>query len=170
MEAPKYIELRPREEVLELAQASVLPKLWAFALAVIWSVLPFFFLFPLWRQGGWGVMAFFVWLASGLFLLGRLYFKWARTVFLVTDRRVVDHDQRGLFHTVVTQAQYEQIDEVSVHVKGVMATLLKYGTLTLKLHGAAADIEVEHIRRPEHLADLLNDLRSQTHEFPYAHT
>ena len=170
MESPKYIQLKPREEVLELVQASILPKLWAFALAIIWSVLPFFFLFPLWRQGGWGVIVFFVWLASGLLLLGRLYLKWARTVFLVTDRRVVDHDQRGFFYRVVTEARFEQIDEVTVHVKGIMATLLKNGTLTLKLHGAAADIVVDDIARPEHLADLINDLRSQTQESPHANS
>lgn len=170
MEAPKYIELKAREEVLELVQASLLPKLWAFVLSMLWTVLPFFFLFPLWRQGTWGVIVFFVWLVSGIIILSRLYLMWARTVFLVTDMRVVDYDQRGFFHRVVTEARFEQIDEVSVQVKGIIATLFRYGTLRLKLHGAAADIEVERVKRPEHLADLINDLRSQSRQTSHAVT
>lgn len=170
MEAPKYIELKAREEVLDLVQASLLPKLWAFVFATGWTVLPFFFLFPLWRQGSWGVILFFVWLVSGIIILSRLYLMWARTVFLVTDMRVVDYDQRGFFHRVVTEARFEQIDEVSVQVKGIIATLFRYGTLRLKLHGAAADIEVERVKRPEHLADLINDLRSQSRQTSHAVT
>lgn len=170
MEAPKYIELKAHEQVLDFVQASLLPKLWKFALVMIWTVLPFFFLFPLWRQGSWGVIVFFVWLASGLLVLSRLYLKWTRTVFLITDMRVVDYDQRGFFHREVTEARFEQIDEVSVHVKGIVATLFRYGTLRLKLHGAAADIEIERVKRPEHLADLINELRSQSRQTSHAVT
>ncbi len=163
MQIPRYIELKPREEVLEVVHASLLPKLWTFTLATIWTVLPFFLLFPLWRQGTWGVVLFFVWVVSGLVILLRLYLMWERTVFLVTDMRVVDYDQRGFFYRVVTQARFDQMDEVSVQVKGIIATLFRFGTLRLKLQGAAADIEVERVQHPEHLADLINDLRTQSH-------
>lgn len=168
MDAPNYIELKVHEQVLEVVHASLLPKLWMFAFATIWTVLPFFFLFPLWRQGSWGIVVFFVWVVWGLIVVSRLYLMWVRTVFLVTDMRVIDYDQQGFFNRVITQARFEQMDEVSVQVKGIVATLFHYGTLRLKLHGAAADIEVERVRHPEHLADLINDLRSQTHGVPHA--
>ncbi|MCR4313667.1 MAG: PH domain-containing protein [Candidatus Uhrbacteria bacterium] len=164
MDVPNFIELKAHEQVLEVVHASLLPKLWRFVLATIWTVLPFFFLFPLWRQGSWGVIVFFVWLASGFLILSRLYLMWARTVFLITDRRVVDYDQRGFFYRIVMEARFEQMDEVSVQVKGIVATLLRYGTLRLKLRGAAADIEIERVKHPEHLADLINDLRSESRQ------
>ncbi len=170
MEVPKYIELKPHEEVLEVVHASVLPKLWVFALTTIWTVLPFFFLFPLWRQGMWGVVVFLIWLVSGLILLWRLSLIWTRTVFLITDMRVIDYDQRGFFHRVVTEARFEQMDEVSVHVKGMGATLFRYGTLQIKLHGSAADIEVDHVKKPEHLSSLVNDLRGQARQTSHAVT
>ncbi|MBI4592115.1 hypothetical protein HY733_01570 [Candidatus Uhrbacteria bacterium] len=170
MDVPKHIELKPREDVLAIVRASVVPLFWKFVLASLWIVLPFFFLFPLWRLGIWGVVAFFVWLASGIFVLLRLYLMWVRTVFLVTDMRVVDYDQRGFFHRVVTEARFEQIDEVSVRVKGMGATLFRYGTLQLKLHGAAADIEIEYVKKPEQLSSLVNDLRGQALQSSHAIT
>ncbi len=166
MDTPTYIELKAREQVFEVVQASLIPKFWVFALCTIWTVFPFFFLFPLWRQGTWGVALFFLWLLSGIVLLWRQYLTWARTVFLVTDMRVIDYDQRGFFHRVVTEARYESIDEVSVQVKGIVPTLFRYGTLRLKLHGAAADIEIERVKKPAHLADVINDLRTQSRQTP----
>lgn len=163
MEAPRYIELKPKEEVLEVVRGSLFPKFWLFTLLTLLSVLPFFFLFPLWRQGTWGIVVFFIWLVCALVFLWRVYLQWSRTVLLVTDMRVVDHDQRGFFHRVVTEARFEQIDEVSVRVKGLFPTLLRYGTLRLKLHGEAADIDAENVKRPDHLADILNDLRRREH-------
>lgn len=170
MDAPNYIELKAREEVLNVVRVSLLPKLWVFALATIWTALPFFFLFPLWRQGIWGIVVFLIWFVSGIVILSRLYFMWKRTVFVVTDMRIVDYDQRGFFHRVVTEARFEQIDEVSVQVNGIVATLFRYGALRLKLRGAAADIEIEQVKRPEQLADLINDLRSQSRQITHAVT
>ena len=163
MQAPKFLELKAREEVLEVVHGVLTPRLPKFFLLVIWLVAPFFFLFPLWRQGTIGIVIFFLWLLSGFFLLFRQYLMWSRTVFVVTDGRVVDHEQKGLFHRVVTEARYEQIDEVSYHVKGIVPTLFRYGLVRLELHGASADIVVPRVARPAHITDLLNDLRTASH-------
>lgn len=168
MDVPNYIEWKAREEVLEVVRSSLVPELWKFVLCTVLAVLPFFFLFPLWRQGTWGVVVFFVWLAVAGVFLGRTYFLWSRTVFVVTDRRVIDYDQRGLFHHVVTEARYEQMDEVSVQVRGVASTIFRYGTLRLQLSGSAADIQIEHVNQPTHLADRINDLRIQVSQTPNA--
>jgi hypothetical protein len=163
MEAPKFIELKPREEVLDVVHSSIVPHMGRLALLVIWLVLPFFFLFPLFRQGTFGIVVFFVWLLSGLILFFRAYARWAKTVFVVTDRRVIDCDQKGLFHRVVTEARYDQIDEVSYHIKGFLPTVFRFGMIRLQLHGSAADIQLEQVTRPHKVTDLINDLRSEAH-------
>ncbi len=159
MNAPKFLELKPREEVLEVIRASLAPSFGKFFLLVLWLALPFFFLFPLWRAGTSGIGAFVVWVCSGIILLWRAYVCWERTALVITDGRVVDHDQQGFFYRVVTEARFHQIDEVSFRIKGLWATIFRYGTLNLQLTGSSADIEVEHVRHPSRIADLLNDLR-----------
>lgn len=162
MKAPKFIELKVHEEVLEVVNASIIPRLPRVIFLVIWILLPFFFLFPVWREGGFGLVIFFVWLFSGILLLMRAYLMWARTVFVVTDRRVIDFDQKGFFYRVVTQTRFDQIDEVSYQIKGFFSTLCRYGTLELQLQGSSADIQVNHIKHPNRIADLINDLRSES--------
>jgi hypothetical protein len=162
MQAPKFLELKAHEEVLAVIRGSLTPRLHRFVFATIWQVLPFFFLFPLWRQGTLGITAFVLWVGTGVILLFGQYLTWSRTLFVVTDQRVVDHEQKGFFHRVVTEARYDQMDEVSYQVKGVMATIFRYGTVRLELHGAAADIVVAHVPRPSQVVDLLNDLRTSS--------
>ncbi len=146
-----------------MLRASLAPYVLKFILLIVWLLLPFFFLFPLLREGTWGIVVVTLWILSGILLLTRAYLKWSRTLLVVTDRRVVDHEQKGFFHRVVTEARYDQIDEVSYFVKGIPSTLFRYGTLHIQLEGSAADIEVAHIKRPARISDLINDLRSEAH-------
>ena len=113
---------------------------------------------------------FLLWLVSGLILIFRAWQMWAQTVFLITDRRVIDVEQKGFFHRVVTEARYDQLDEVSYRVKGIFPTLFHYGTIKLQLSGSAADILVMHVKRPDRLTNLLNDLRSETRSPSHAVT
>jgi hypothetical protein len=163
MDAPKFLQLKAEEDVLEVLHASLAPQILKLTLMVIWLLLPFFFMFPLLREGTWGVSLLIVWILSGLIILARVYLKWSHTVLVVTDRRIVDHDQKGFFHRVVTEARYDQIDEVSYQVKGIASTLFRYGTLRVQLNGSAADIEVQFIKKPAKISDKINDLRSEVH-------
>lgn len=161
MKAEQIIQLKPEEEVLEVVHEVMLPNAPRILLFVVILALPFFLLFPLWREGLWGVIVFFLLLCVGALLLYRAYLKWARTVFIISDRRVVDHEQIGLFSRIVSEARFHQIDEVTYHVKGVLPTIFRYGVVRLQLHGNAADIEFKHVRRPARIADLINDLREE---------
>jgi hypothetical protein len=76
--------------------------------------------------------------------------------------RVIDYDQKGFFYRMVTQARFDQIDEVSYQVKGIFSTLFRYGTLQLQLQGSSADIQVDQVKHPNRIADLINDLRSES--------
>lgn len=162
MEIPKFIELKGNEEALEIVNASLVPRVWKFILLVLWALLPFFFLFPLWREGMIGIIVFVFWLASGLLLLFRAYVCWARTVLVITECRVIDHDQRGFFNRVVTEARFDQMDEVSFQVKGIMPTIFRYGILKIQLRGSSADLRIDDAKRPDRLANLINDLRVST--------
>ena len=82
-------------------------------------------------------------------------------MLIVTDKRVVDIDQRGFFDRIVTEASYAQIDEVSYRVKGFWSTVFRFGALRLDLAGSAADIQFGRIFRPSRIHNLINDLREE---------
>lgn len=161
MKPEKLIQLKPEEEILQVVHEAITPNIPRFIGFVVLLALPFFFLFPLFREGLFGVTIFFVVLIIGIVLTSRAFFKWSRTVLIVTDKRVVDHEQSGFFTRVITEARYKQLDEVICRIKGISPTLFRYGTVRMHLSGNAADIEFRRISSPERVTDLINDLREE---------
>jgi hypothetical protein len=157
----RSFELKPHEEILATVRQSLIPNSGKFLLFVVWILVPFFFLFPLFHQGVGGVIVFFGLALSGLFFLLRQYIRWSGTTLVLTDKRVVDIERRGFFDRVVTEVAYMQIDESSYRIKGFWATVFRYGALRFELAGSAADIEFRHISRPSRIHNLVNDLREE---------
>jgi len=155
----KSVQLKPEEEVLETVHEDVIPHLPKFALLFLWFVVPFFFLFPLFREGWVGVFIFLALVGSAAVAGLRAYVKWSNTALVITDRRVIDVERRAFFDRVISETPYAHIDDVTYRVKGIIPTLFRYGDLRIHVAGAAADIEFCRVARPSRVHDLLNDLR-----------
>lgn len=50
-------------------------------------------------------------------------------VWYVTDKRIIDIEQKRIFHREVSNLRFDKIQDVSVEVKGVIATFLDYGDI-----------------------------------------
>lgn len=162
----KTIQLKPEEEVLEVVHEDVVPHLPKFGLLLLWFVIPFFFLFPLFREGLVGVLLFFALAGSAAAVFMRAYVKWANTVLVITDRRVIDVERRAFFDRVISETPYAHIDDVTYRVKGMIPTMFRYGDLRVHVAGAAADIEFRRVARPSRVHDLINDLRDHASSAP----
>ena len=110
-------------------------------------------LFWLLRNTGAG---FWVWL--GCFLLGALIFAyhqmlWYFSVHVVTNQRIRQISQRGLFKRTVVDLGLDKIDSISYQVPGVVGGILNYGTLLIQTHvGAMIITKVHH---PEETYDKI---------------
>lgn len=155
----KNIQLKPEEEVLDVVHEDVIPHLPRFFLLCLWFVIPFFFLFPLFREGFLGVVVFFSLAGSAAIFFLRTFTKWVNTVLVITDRRVIDVERRGFFDRVVSEVPYAHVEDVTYRVKGIWPTLFRYGDVRLHVAGSAADIEFYRVPRPSRVHDLINDLR-----------
>ncbi|MCX6714994.1 MAG: PH domain-containing protein [Candidatus Uhrbacteria bacterium] len=164
MKLKDLIHPKPNEEILMIVRESLVPKSGILFLYAIWFLVPFFFLYPLFRMGALGTIGFFLLVLSGIFLFWRTFRAWSHTLFVITDHRVIDIDQRGFFDRVVTESGFDHIDEVSYRMHGIFSTVFGYGTVMVKLHGTAADLSFRHIRNPSRVQDLLNDLRKTLHD------
>jgi len=159
MDPAKIIQLKPEEDILMTVRQDLVPLIpWVIVL-IVWFILPFFFMFPLFTLGEWGVLIFAVIVLSAVFFAYRTWFGWQRTMFVVTDRRLVDIDQHGFFDRTISELFYSGIDDVSYRKKGLLSTIFGYGNVLIRTTGSAADIEVRRVRGPDKLHDLINDLR-----------
>jgi hypothetical protein len=107
---------------------------------------------------------FFGGLAAG-FILGILIFipswiGWHFSVFIVTDQRLIQITQKGMFHRSVIDMGLNQIQMVNYEVSGLQETLLGFGTISMQTF--VGDLVIHDIHHPGKIQKkLLKILREQ---------
>lgn len=110
-----------------------------------------------------GFSAFFGGLGAGI-LLGLLLFfpswiAWYYSVFIVTDQRLIQITQKGLFNRSVVDLGLNKIQSTNYEVRGLQATLLGFGTIAIQTY--MGDLVVHEVHHPARvirkLAEILRD-------------
>lgn len=105
--------------------------------------------------GKWGLFGYSIWL---LVLWIIFFIEWTDyylDLWIISDRRVIDMEQKGFFHREVTSFTYEQIQDITVETRGIIETILKFGTLHIQTAGHLRDIKIRDAHRPEEARSLI---------------
>lgn len=153
--------LNPGEAILAEVRPYPFAYIGRWLVAAFFLLAPFFFLVLLFQLGRWGLIIFFLPLLVGVLLTVRLILVSTRTVLIVTNHRLLDIDQKGLFERVVSEANYDQVQDVSFSVKGMRQTLLGFGNVAIHLAGTHTNLEVHDTRNPEKVHELIQKARAE---------
>ena len=110
-------------------------------------------------------MTFFFGSLIGSIVLGTLlivpsWISWYFSLFIVTDQRLIQITQRGLFDRTVVDMGLNQIQMVNYQVSGLQETLLGYGTISMQTF--VGDLIIHDIHHPAQISKhLLEILRKQ---------
>jgi hypothetical protein len=103
-------------------------------------------------------------LACGL-VLGTLimlpgWIGWWFSVFIITDQRLIQITQKGLFHRSVIDMRLNQIQMINYEVSGIQETLLGFGTIMMQTY--VGDLVIHEIHHPASIQKkLLEIMREQ---------
>lgn len=71
---------------------------------------------------------------------------WYYTMYIVTDRRILEIHQKGLFDRNVNEWQLDGISNVNYHIGGFQAVLFGFGDITARTY--IGDLEMKLIHKP----------------------
>lgn len=94
-----------------------------------------------WFFGGIGLGM----IAGGLLLLPS-WIGWYYSVFILTDQRLIQITQKGLFHRSVVDMHLNQIQMVNYEISGLQETLLGFGTIIMQT--LVGDLVIHSIHHP----------------------
>ena len=108
------------------------------------------------------MMIFEVFLA--LILVGILgflysYMLWYFSIYIVTNQRIRQISQRGLFKKSVVDLGLDKIQSISYGVNGIRAGLMGYGTIVIQT--AVGDLVISMVKNSE---KIYNDLQNLINE------
>lgn len=102
----------------------------------------FLFFFFLWMLGLW-ITGFYFWTDYYL------------DVWIVTNQRIIDIEQKGFFHREVTTFSIDRIEDITVTVNGLLATFIKFGDLHAHTAADGHDFVIRQAKDPLHVKDLI---------------
>ncbi len=124
--------------------------------SVIFIVLCF--LIPVLFSSFIGLLIFILVLTVIVTYLIHEWFIWYFDIFIITDQRIIDIDQRGLFNRTVSETTYEKVQDVTYEMKGPLETFLEVGTVKVQTAGAKPVLEMNYTKHPQTVQELIMEL------------
>lgn len=101
-------------------------------------------------------------LALGLILFMYHYILWYFTIYLVTDQRIRQVTQRGLFGKDVVELRLSKIQNISYNIPGFTGEILGFGTIVIQTF--VGDLVIRNVEHPNTIYNKLQDAVAQTVE------
>ncbi|HKU19227.1 MAG TPA: PH domain-containing protein [Candidatus Saccharimonadales bacterium] len=99
-------------------------------------------------------------LGLGLLLFLPSWIEWHFSVFIITNQRLIQITQKGLFHRSVIDMGLNQIQMVNYEVAGIQETVLGFGTIMMQTF--VGDLVIHEIGHPAKIQKkILEILREQ---------
>lgn len=85
-------------------------------------------------------------------------------VWIITDRRVVNIEQKGLFNRQVSELNLARIQDVTTEVTGVIPTTLNYGNVFIQTAGENPRFIFRQVPDPYGIKDVLMNLQKKRNQ------
>ncbi|MBI2109351.1 MAG: PH domain-containing protein [Parcubacteria group bacterium] len=76
-------------------------------------------------------------------------------VWVVTNKHMMDIDQRGLFSRKVSTSRLDLIQDVTVTIPGMLATFLDYGDIHMQTAAQSREFTLKNVAHPNKLKDII---------------
>lgn len=126
-----------------------------FAAPLFVDILPFFASVPVNFQ----VFGILLWYLLVFAFSLEQFLTWFFNVNIITDERLFDVDFINLLYRQITDANLDQIQDVTVKIGSVVRTIFNYGDVHIQTAGNVAEIEFEAVPNPDRVAKILRELR-----------
>lgn len=108
---------------------------------------------------------YFIWIIFWANYLVYEYLNWYRDQYIITDKRVINVDQRSLFKRRVSEVELDKIQDIIHEINGVNATTFNFGDVIIASAGSDK-IELHDIPQPASIQSLLFKLVKEATKNP----
>jgi hypothetical protein len=94
-------------------------------------------------------------LGIGLLLFSYHFMMWYFTVYIVTDQRLRQVTQKGLFGKDVVELRLSKIQNISYNIPGFTGEVLHFGTIVIQTF--VGDLVIKKVEHPDKIYNKLQD-------------
>jgi membrane protein YdbS with pleckstrin-like domain len=97
----------------------------------------------------------FVWIIASILYAVHETIVWHLDCYIITNKRIIDIDQKNIFRRIVAEVGIENIQEVVYLTNGPLETILGYGSVNVKTSSSGSIIGMEQIPNPVEVKDII---------------
>jgi Bacterial PH domain len=101
--------------------------------------------------GGLGIGFF-----SAFLVMFYAWIGWHFTVYIVTDQRLMQISQKGLWKRSVVDIGLDKIQTISYEIKGLQETLFGFGTIVIQTY--VGELVIHDVHHPRHIQKKMSHL------------
>ncbi len=95
---------------------------------------------------GWFFGSIGIGLVVALLFFAPSWISWYYSIFILSDQRLIQITQKGLFNKAVVDMQLSQIQMVNYQIAGLQETMLGFGTLVMQTY--MGDLVIHDVHHP----------------------
>ena len=157
-----FITQDPEEKIVLLLRRHPITNLRWILIAVFLIIAPFLLSgFPIvdFLPTRFQIVAVISWYLLTIAFVYEEFLSWFFNVYIVTDERIVDVDFVNLVYREITDANIDQIQDVTVQMGGVIRTIFNYGDVVIQTAAEIPQIDFEAVPNPDRVSRVLRELR-----------
>jgi len=89
------------------------------------------------------------------------FIDWYLDVLILTDRNLINFHWNGLFNRDSIRIDYQDIESISVHDKGIAQTIFKFGELKIETANEALNASLPHARNVYHAQAQILEMKKK---------
>lgn len=150
------------EQILYVIRQSFLVVVPSALFVVLLLVIPVLIVPLFYSQGffstGFLVITVLFWY---LFVFGyffQILLNWYFNIFIITNKKIVDMDFRGLMYKNISETTLHNIEDVTSTVIGAFGTIFNIGNVSLQTAAEMREFSFENVDNPSEIRDIIADL------------
>ena len=147
---------REGEEVVFVFRRHILTAIRGF-LFLIFMILAGFVPMLIWKDNQSMVFVWMAFVIVGLLGMGYSHLLWYFSFYIVTNQRLRQTRQKGLFKKTVVDLSLENIQSASFGVPGMFGSIFNYGTILIQT--GAGDLVLSMVSHPETVYNEIENAR-----------
>ncbi len=151
--------LKDDEILVAIVRQTPICHIWRLFYGLFFLGMSFFLSVYLFRWGMIGLALFSLMFLIGFVTLVRVVMVYYFNSFIITDKRIIDWDQRGIFHKEISEVDYLKVQDITYKIKGFWATVLNFGTLQIQTASGSLALELSYVKKPANIQSLLIDIK-----------
>ncbi len=84
-------------------------------------------------------------------------------IWIITNMRILDVEQKGLFNREVSECYISKIEDVTVEIKGILPTFLNYGDLRAQTAAEKREFVFKQIPDPTNIKNIILEQYNKQH-------